>query len=98
MEKNAFRKSRLRVDLGSHDKTGSLVYFDLLITANNSGTEFDGGNVTFADRPQAQDEAQISSVQPGLVWVRDNRRIKQGGGFDRIFTREISAEKESATV
>ena len=44
--------------------------------------------MAFAHRPQTEDETKISFVQVRLIGMRNDRRIKQGRGLDRIFSRK----------
>ena len=66
---------------------------DAMLRADRARAEGDGGNVSFARGPQAQDETQRALGQPGLVGVGHDGRIEQRRGLRRILVREVSADE-----
>ena len=47
----------------------------------------------FADRAEAENEAQAAFRRAGLVGVRHDAGIEQGRGFERIFVEKIGADQ-----
>ena len=67
---------------------------DVAAGIKQPGAKGDGGDVTFARGPQAQDETQRAGRQVRLVRMRHDRGIEQRGGFERILVAKIGAEQE----
>src|SRR5262245_43830713 len=67
-----------------------------MLRADDTHAESDGGNVSLARGPQAQDETQRTRRQASLVGVRHDGRIKQRRGLRRVFVGEVSADKRLA--
>ena len=66
---------------------------DLGLAADRAGPELDARQVAFADRPQAHDEPDFSGSTARLVGMRDDRRIEQGRGLERVLLSEIRSDQ-----
>ncbi len=76
------------------EKAGGGRYLDPLIGMDDTGSKRDGRNVSFPSGAQAENEPQRAGRQTGLVGVRHDGRIEQGGGFQRVFGQEIGADQQ----
>src|SRR6185437_11289948 len=50
-------------------------------------------HMTFTDRAETQDEAALAGRHARLIWMGDNARIEQSGGFERILVHEVRANE-----
>ena len=65
-----------------------------MIGMDDSGSKRDGRNMPFASGAQAEHESQRASRQARLIGVRNDRRIEQRRGFQRVFGQEIGADQQ----
>src|SRR6266571_7508189 len=65
-----------------------------MIGMDDTGPECDRRNVPFSGGAQTENESQGTSWQAGLIWVRHDRGIEQGSGFQRVFGQEIGTDQQ----
>jgi hypothetical protein len=76
------------------EEPGGIGYVDPIIRMDGTGSKGDGRNVPFPGGAEAENEAQRASWNASLVGVRNDGRIEQRGGFERVFGEEIRADQQ----
>ena len=51
--------------------------------------------MSLADTTQAHDEPLFPGIEARLVGSRDERRVGEGGSFDRVLVSEVGADEEA---
>src|ERR1700733_15230805 len=49
--------------------------------------------MSFPDTAQAENDPTTAGGRPGLIGVRDDAWVKQGGGLERVLVQEIGAHE-----
>ena len=72
------------------------VDLDPVVGIDDAGAEDDGGDVPLAGRPQTHDEPHRAGGNVALVVMRDDRRIEERRGFERILRGQVGSDQHAA--
>ena len=72
------------------------VDLDLVVGVDDAGAKDDGGDVPLARRPQAHDDPHRAGGNVALVVMRNDRRIEECRGFERIFRGQVGPDQHLA--
>ena len=67
---------------------------DFAVGMDDAASKRDGGDVTFSRGAQAENEPQRAGRQIRLVRMRNDGRVEQGCGFQRVFGQEVGADQK----
>lgn len=95
-DEQRFHVTGIGSDLRHGHEAGDGVQTDAAIGSDETGAELDGRNVSFAGGAQAHDESQAAIGHAILVRVRNDGRIEECGGFQRVLSGEECADEELA--
>ena len=80
--------------LADGGEAARLLDADAPIGADDARAELDRGEVPFADRSQAQDEALLPGAEPTLVGGGDDGRVGERRSFDGVLVCEVGPDEE----
>ena len=69
-----------------------------MIGVDDAGTEHDGRHVPLTRRPETHDEPHRTGGKVPLVVMRDDRRVEQRRGLDRILRGQVGSDEQAAIV